>query len=118
MKSIFKINQRINKKYHFNLYSKKFCSHTVPKLKNFINGEFIESDTSTYYAIHNPATNDLISLVPETTKQEFDAAVNFAKEAFKTWKNVPITTKQRYMFDYLKLLKENQVKKYFYFLFL
>ena len=93
--------------YKTNLYN--FSTKSVPKLKNFINGEFVESKATTYYEIHNPATNELLSLVPETPIEEFDHAVSVAKNAFKTWKNIPINTRQRYMFDYLRLLKENQV---------
>jgi malonate-semialdehyde dehydrogenase (acetylating)/methylmalonate-semialdehyde dehydrogenase len=33
--------------------------------------------------------------------------MNAASDAFKTWKEVPILVRQRYMFDYLGKLKEN-----------
>jgi malonate-semialdehyde dehydrogenase (acetylating) / methylmalonate-semialdehyde dehydrogenase len=80
------------------------------RLKNFINGEFVESKATTFYEIRNPATNELISEVPETPKNEFDHAVEVAKSAYKSWRNVPLVTRQRYMFDYLRLLKDRQEK--------
>ena len=90
------------------ILSKRFS--TAPKLKNYINGEFVESKATTHYQITNPATQELLSLVPETTNQEFDHAVASAEAAFKTWRNIPINTRQRYMFEYIQLLKENKVK--------
>jgi malonate-semialdehyde dehydrogenase (acetylating)/methylmalonate-semialdehyde dehydrogenase len=86
-----------------------FKQFSVKKLQNFINGEFVDSKATKYYEIRNPATNELISEVPETPKNEFDQAVAAAKIAYKSWRNVPLPARQRYMFDYLRLLKERQV---------
>jgi len=110
MKAVFQRNNIFQSRNLLKINTFNFSSKQVPKLKNFINGEFVESKASTFYEIHNPATNELLSLVPETPKDEFDHAVNVAKNAFKMWRNIPIMTRQRYMFDYLRLLKENQVK--------
>jgi len=93
-------------------------SNKVPVLKNFINGEFVESRATKFYDITNPATNELISKVPETPKEEFDHAVAAAKSAFKTWKDVPLLSRQRYMFDFLRLLRERQVFSNFKTIFL
>jgi malonate-semialdehyde dehydrogenase (acetylating)/methylmalonate-semialdehyde dehydrogenase len=90
-----------------NGYSKKYFSAKV--LQNFVNGQFVNSKATKFYEIVNPATNELISKVPETPKDEFNNAVSLAKEAFQSWKNVPLPTRQRYMFEYLRLLKDNQV---------
>jgi malonate-semialdehyde dehydrogenase (acetylating)/methylmalonate-semialdehyde dehydrogenase len=79
------------------------------KLKNFINGEFVDSKTNQIFELRSPATNELISEVPLTPKDEFDNAVSIAKDAFKSWRNVPLLSRQRFMFDYLRLLKDNQV---------
>jgi malonate-semialdehyde dehydrogenase (acetylating)/methylmalonate-semialdehyde dehydrogenase len=92
----------------------KQFSTSVKRHKNFINGEFVESKATNFFEIRNPATNELISEVPETPKSEFDNAVEIAKVAYKSWRNVPLTTRQRYMFDYLRLLKERQVNKISY----
>ena len=40
-------------------------------------------------------------------EEEFNAAVANANETFHTWKNVPISTRIRYMLKYQQLLKEN-----------
>jgi malonate-semialdehyde dehydrogenase (acetylating)/methylmalonate-semialdehyde dehydrogenase len=85
-------------------------STNVKTLKNLINGEWTEVKTNQFYEIHDPSTNKLISRVPETPKDEFNRAVDVAKNAFKSWRNVPVLTRQRYMFDYLRLLREKHVR--------
>jgi len=76
--------------------------------KNFINGEFKESKATKWFNIYNPATQELVNKIPQTTNEEFNEAVSAAEEAFKTWRDVPILVRQRYMFDYLMKLRENQ----------
>jgi malonate-semialdehyde dehydrogenase (acetylating)/methylmalonate-semialdehyde dehydrogenase len=93
----------------FKRFSLTSTSSSIPKLKNYINGEFVESKAATHFEITNPATNQLLSLVPETTNEEFNHAVSSAKKAFKTWRNIPINVRQKYMFDYIRLLNENKV---------
>jgi malonate-semialdehyde dehydrogenase (acetylating)/methylmalonate-semialdehyde dehydrogenase len=75
--------------------------------KNFINGEFKESKATKWFNIYNPATQEIVNKVPQTTNEEFNEAVASAEEAFKTWRDVPILVRQRYMFDYLMKLREN-----------
>lgn len=96
--------------FNKSLSIKKFSSKNTRILQNFINGEFVNVKASKHYDIVNPATNEIISQVPETPKSDFDHAVGVAKEAFKSWKNVPLLTRQRYMFDYVRLLKDRQEK--------
>ncbi len=92
---------------NINLLKRNFSNSR--RLKNFINGEFVDSNAKEIFELRSPATNELISEIPLTPKDEFNHAVSVAKEAFKSWRNVPLTTRQRYMFDYLRLLKDNQV---------
>ena len=47
--------------------------------------------------------------MPQTPRNEFDAAVSNAKETFKTWKETPISARVRYMLKYQELIKQNQV---------
>ena len=51
----------------------------------------------------------MIATVPQSTNEEFNEAVEVAKQTFKTWKEVPISTRVRYMLKYQELLKQNQV---------
>jgi malonate-semialdehyde dehydrogenase (acetylating)/methylmalonate-semialdehyde dehydrogenase len=77
-------------------------------MKNFINGEFKASKATTWFDIYNPATQELVNKAPQTTTEEFNEAVEAAHNAFKSWSNTPILVRQRFIFDYLARLKDNQ----------
>jgi malonate-semialdehyde dehydrogenase (acetylating)/methylmalonate-semialdehyde dehydrogenase len=75
-------------------------SAAVKTVPLFINGEFIESKTSTWLPVVNPATNEVIAKCPQATQAEMDLAVNSSYEAFQKWKKVPVPTRTRTMFAY------------------
>ena len=78
------------------------------KLKNFINGEWIESKTTEYEDVYNPATKEVIGQVPLSTKEEVYEAVEAAKKAFLQWKNVPVPRRARILFNYQQLLTKHK----------
>lgn len=80
----------------------------VRKLKNYINGEWVESKTAQYEDVYNPATKEVIAQVPLSTKEEVDFAAEVAQKAFETWKNVPVQKRARILFNYQQLLQKNQ----------
>ncbi|XVF15314.1 hypothetical protein REPUB_Repub09cG0140800 [Reevesia pubescens] len=77
------------------------------KVPNFIGGEFVDSLGSMVIDVINPATQEVVSQVPSTTYEEFKDAVNAAKQAFPSWKNTPVTTRQRIMFKLQELIHRN-----------
>lgn len=83
---------------------------TTRTYKNLINGQWVESKGPLSFDVINPATQELVGKVPQSSQSEFDAAVKNAKETFKTWKEVPISTRVRYMLKYQELLKQHQDK--------
>nr|WP_174879750.1 CoA-acylating methylmalonate-semialdehyde dehydrogenase [Metabacillus niabensis] len=80
----------------------------VKKLKNFINGDWVESKTTQYEDVYNPATNEIIAQVPISTKEEVDYAVEVAAKAFKEWRNVPVQKRARVLFNFQQLLQNNK----------
>ena len=66
----------------------------VPLVPNFIDGKFVQSSTHDWIELRNPATQDLVCKVPETTDDELRAAEYGAKRAFETWKEVPVQQRQ------------------------
>ena len=79
----------------------------VPKVKNFINGEFVDSKTDKWIDLHNPATGELIGLVPESTQEEMKEATDAAAEAFKTWGTTAVQQRMRVMLKLQQLIREN-----------
>ncbi|XP_076055032.1 putative methylmalonate-semialdehyde/malonate-semialdehyde dehydrogenase [acylating], mitochondrial [Oratosquilla oratoria] len=82
-------------------------SASAPTTKLFINGKFVDSKTSDWIDVHNPATNEVVTRVPKATQNEMDAAVDAAAEAFKTWSKTSVLTRQQVMFKYQQLIKDN-----------
>ena len=80
---------------------------SVPTVKLLINGEFVESATSQWRDIVNPATQQVLARVPFATAEEMEAAVASAKEAFKTWRKTPIGARARVFLKYQQLIREN-----------
>jgi malonate-semialdehyde dehydrogenase (acetylating)/methylmalonate-semialdehyde dehydrogenase len=81
--------------------------HQVPKVKLLINGEFVDSQSSQWRDIVNPATQEVLARVPFATPEEMQAAVAAAKAAFNTWKRTPIGARARIFLKYQQLIREN-----------
>ncbi|KAF9976522.1 Methylmalonate-semialdehyde dehydrogenase [acylating] mitochondrial [Actinomortierella ambigua] len=88
-----------------NLYAAAAAS--VPKTKLYINGQFIDSKTDKWIELRNPATQELVTLVPEATPEELKYAADSAAEAFKSWRKTSILSRQRKMLDLQLLIREN-----------
>lgn len=80
---------------------------TLPVLKNYINGEWISSDSSTMGDVWCPATGEKIAEVPYSTAAELDRAVEAAKAAFPEWRHTPPLTRARYLFRLKEFFEEN-----------
>lgn len=74
---------------------------------NFLNNEFTASKASTWIDLHDPATNNLITRVPQSTDEELQAAVESAEKAFPEWRATSIMARQQIMFRYVSLIKQH-----------
>ncbi|GHD74842.1 CoA-acylating methylmalonate-semialdehyde dehydrogenase [Vogesella fluminis] len=79
----------------------------LPTVKLLINGEFVESTTSEWRDVINPATQEVLARVPMATAAEVDAAVAAGKAAFKSWKKTPIGTRARIFLKLQQLIREH-----------
>jgi len=82
-------------------------SESVSRVALLIDGQFVESATSDWRDVVNPATQAVLAQVPFCTTAEVDAAVAAAKEAFKTWRKTPIGTRARIFLKYQQLIREH-----------
>ncbi|KAK6135651.1 hypothetical protein DH2020_030616 [Rehmannia glutinosa] len=78
-----------------------------PRVPNLIGGRFIDSQSSTSIDVLNPATQQVVAQVPFSTGEELKAAVFAAKRAFTSWRNTPVTTRQRIMFKLQELIRRD-----------
>ncbi|WP_273455462.1 CoA-acylating methylmalonate-semialdehyde dehydrogenase [Nevskia ramosa] len=79
----------------------------IPTVKLLIGGEFVESRTTQWRDVINPATQAVLARVPFATPQELDAAVESGRRAFKTWRKTPIGVRARIFLKYQQLIREN-----------
>ena len=79
----------------------------VATVKLLIAGEFVESKTTQWRDVVNPATQAVLARVPFATADEVDAAVAAAKDAFKRWRKTPIGTRARIFLKYQQLIREH-----------
>ncbi|KAK3957096.1 Aldehyde/histidinol dehydrogenase [Pseudoneurospora amorphoporcata] len=73
----------------------------------FINNQFVASSTTQYIDLHDPATNNLVTRVPQNTDEELKAAVDSAQKAFESWKDTTVLHRQAIMFKFVSLIREN-----------
>jgi malonate-semialdehyde dehydrogenase (acetylating)/methylmalonate-semialdehyde dehydrogenase len=82
-------------------------SNAVPSVKLLINGEFVESRTTQWREVINPATQQVLARVPFATPDELNAAIAAAQRAFKTWRKTPIGSRARIFLKYQQLIRDN-----------
>jgi malonate-semialdehyde dehydrogenase (acetylating)/methylmalonate-semialdehyde dehydrogenase len=82
----------------------------VPILKNYINGEWVESSSTNIRDVLNPATGEVIARVPMSTVEETEEAIDAASKAFPRWRRTIPITRSRYFFE-MKNLMEEQFEK-------
>ena len=77
------------------------------RVKNFYDGEFVESSSSTDLDVLSPIDGNLLSTVPMSTADELNRAVASAKTALQTWGQRPIKDRVQVFFRYRNLLEQN-----------
>jgi malonate-semialdehyde dehydrogenase (acetylating)/methylmalonate-semialdehyde dehydrogenase len=82
----------------------------IPRVKLLIGGELIDSASSQWRNIINPATQQVLARVPFATQGEVDAAISAAAEAFKTWRKTPIGARARIFLKYQHLIREHMAE--------
>ncbi|KAF2681830.1 Methylmalonate-semialdehyde dehydrogenase [Lentithecium fluviatile CBS 122367] len=74
---------------------------------NFLDNKFVASKATQWIDLHDPATNNLVTRVPQSTDEELVAAVDSAEKAFKSWRNTSLLARQQIMFKYVALIREH-----------
>jgi aldehyde dehydrogenase (NAD+) len=77
--------------------------------KNLINDEWVESVTGQAFENVNPANrNELVGMFPKSNREDIDAAVAAAKEAYKSWRLTPAPKRGEILFRAARLLHERK----------
>ncbi|MDY7579509.1 CoA-acylating methylmalonate-semialdehyde dehydrogenase [Herbaspirillum sp. RTI4] len=73
----------------------------------YINGERVQSVSTEWRDVVNPATQEVVARVPFATEAEVNQAVANAKQAFASWRNTSLGQRMRIMLKFQQLLREN-----------
>ncbi|CAK7228665.1 aldehyde dehydrogenase (NADP(+)) ald6 [Sporothrix curviconia] len=73
----------------------------------FLNNRFVASETTEFIDLHDPATNELVTRVPQMTDAELKAAAAAAQAAFPAWSATSVIHRQTLMFKFVGLIREN-----------
>jgi len=77
------------------------------KIKNFINGEWVEETGVENVPLYNPSTGAVIGNVPLSSEKTSLEAVESSYAAFKSWSKTPIAKRMSYLFDMRQAMVEN-----------
>jgi len=76
-------------------------------LKNYINGQWVESKGSMFLDIINPANGQLLAKVSAGSKDDITDAAETAHQAWSSWRNTPATQRIQYLFKMKQVLEVN-----------
>jgi len=79
----------------------------IPRIPLLIGGKLIQSKTTEWRDVINPATQEVVAQVPFCTREELDLAVSNAKEAWESWRHSSQGTRMRIMLNLQKLVRDN-----------
>lgn len=74
--------------------------------KNLVNGEWISSEKE--IKIYSPINNEELGTIPAMTKEEVEYSINTAKAALKTWKNLAIVERAKYLYKTADILERDK----------
>jgi len=80
---------------------------SVRETPMYIDGQPVQSQSQEWRDVVNPATQEVVARVPFCTAEEVEQAVASAKEAFKTWRKVPLGKRMRIMLKLQALIRDN-----------
>jgi len=76
--------------------------------KMFINGEWVDSSNGKTFDCINPATNEIITALPDASKEDVDRAVQSARKAYnEVWSKIDPAERANYLFKIAALIEEN-----------
>ncbi|AQS56193.1 CoA-acylating methylmalonate-semialdehyde dehydrogenase [Novibacillus thermophilus] len=76
-------------------------------LNNLIGGTWKPATSGQTEVVPNPATGETLARVPISNREDLDAAVKAAKEAFQSWSRTSVPKRARILFKYQQLLVDH-----------
>ena len=80
---------------------------TVRTLENYIDGQWVEAESSGELEVVDPGTGQVLAKVPLSTPAELDRAVTAARRAFEPWSRTPVSARVQGLFKLAGLLSSH-----------
>ena len=80
----------------------------VRRLKNYVNGRWVDPRDHRYIDVENPSTGETIAQSPLSTKEETDQAIAAAKAAWPAWAATPVARRCEMLFALAELIRKNE----------
>src|SRR5687767_9767184 len=81
----------------------------VETFRNFVNGEWKASRNGATFENENPALRGSnIGFFQSSTPEDVREAIDVADKAFRSWRRTPLSERQQYIAEFLRLLKESR----------
>ncbi len=78
----------------------------MQKIKNFINGEFVNPINNNWLDNYNPSNGEVYGQIPNSTTKDVEHAYLAAKKAFPNWSNTTLGTRSKILSKIAELIKE------------
>ena len=79
----------------------------MQQLNHYINGKFVAPQAGAYLDVFEPATGSVYAQVAAGDKDDVEAAVGAAQDAFPAWKKMPATERAAILFRLADLIEKN-----------
>ncbi len=81
----------------------------VRRVKNYINGQWVDAKSGETYERENPANiNEIVSIAPKSGVEDFNEAVKAAKAALKKWQAMPAPKRGEIIYKAGQILLERK----------
>jgi len=81
-------------------------SSSVRRVPMWLGGKAVQSRTTEWIPLYDPATNAVLAEVPQCTRAELDAAAEGAAAALPAWRATPLQQRARVIARFVQLLTE------------
>ena len=82
----------------------------IPTVPLYIDGKAVESASTDWHEVLNPATQEVVARVPFATVDEVDRAVASASKAFESWRNTSLAQRMRIMLSLQQLVRAHMAE--------
>src|SRR3972149_1716638 len=80
----------------------------VGRLKNYVNGRWVDPRDHRYIDVENPSTGETIAQSPLSTQEETDQAIAPARGAWPAWAATPVARRCEMLFALAELIRKNE----------